>query len=436
MEKIKFTDYQSQYKSLINFSNNKFRLRHSWFSFVEGFSSEFVRNILGEQFFLPKSCLDIFGGVGTTALTCQQLNIDCHSIEVNPFIFDIAGTKLFLNYEIETIEKLQKELISFFKNNCRSNRKILDLESKTFFEEQNIERGKWILDKSVTNGILDILAFIEIINEKYSTEYGRLFLCTLATNLIDLSNVYRNGKALSFKQNWKEQKYSRKDVHNTFLKCLNQIILVDLKSESNIEYKVNNYDNFIYGDSREKIFDLPNDYFDIVITSPPYLNSRDYTDVYRLELWILGYINSFVDEQFLRKSSVTSHVQVYIPDVIPPDIPELNKFLNALEARVTSKEVKLWNENIIRMIKGYFVDMGQIIAELYKKVKRNGKVYINVSNSAYGGLQCFVDEILARIGEKNGFVIEEIRIARYISSSNQQNLDSKLRESVIVLSKR
>lgn len=87
------------------------------------------------------------------------------------------------------------------------------------------------------------------------------------------------------------------------------------------------------------------------------------------------------------------------------------------------------------MFKGYFNDMDILFKEFYNKLNNGGKAYINVSNSSYGNKVCEVDLILAKIAEKNGLEAEEIRIARNISSSSQQNIKSPIRESVIVLKK-
>lgn len=49
---------------------------------------------------------------------------------------------------------------------------------------------------------------------------------------------------------------------------------------------------------------------DLVITSPPYLNSRDYTDTYMLELKTLGFTDSAAEIRKLREKTLRSHVQI------------------------------------------------------------------------------------------------------------------------------
>ncbi|MGH1336084.1 MAG: hypothetical protein ACRBFS_08140 [Aureispira sp.] len=426
---IKIESYIDEYKDLVSFGSNKYQAFHRWYPFVEGYGSEFVRRIIGEQAIFPKRCLDPFGGVGTTILTCQELEIECHSVEPNPFLVEVAKTKLDRNYSSKKfkgiVNRIEKHLLT-----CTQAVELPNLESKTFFESE--ERKKWIFDREVAYAIVDILNYIN--KRKYNLkEHYHLLKLALASILLGVSNVYRNGKCLSYKRDWQKISITRKEVHQKFLSICKQVFLVDLVSKQNSKATTENRANFRHGDSRNELALYENDYFDIVITSPPYLNSRDYTDIYRLELWLLGHISMYKKEQGLRKSALTSHVQITLPETTYPDVEQLNEYIEYITN--PDNDVRLWNRNIPNMIKGYFQDMKGILEQLYLKLKKGGKVYLNVSNSAYGGKVCVVDEILAEIAKKEGFTVDEIRIARYIGSSAQQKLERKMRESVIVLTK-
>lgn len=424
-KKIKIIDYREEYSNLVSFNNNKNLSVHRWYPFVEGYSSEFVKRIIGEQKYIPNNCLEPFGGIGTTALTCQDLNIKCHSVEINPFFYDVTKAKLS-NYDSKKFEDDIMQFISYLKK-CKAIPKIPILESKTFFENES--REKWIFDLSVTHGIADILKRIKKLKNE-GNENQILFKIALANLLVPSSNVFRNGKCMSFRKNWKDKTITREQFHDNFIDFCRNVLLIDIRSRENMINTSFNSSTCYNGDSRKIIKDI-NEKFDLIITSPPYLNSRDYTDVYRLELWILGYIDKFVDERKLRKSALTSHVQIPLPETDYPHIEEIDLFLNHLG----KLNGNLWNKNIPNMFKGYFNDMDILIKEFYNKLNNGGKAYINVSNSSYGNKVCEVDLILAKIAEKNGLEVEEIRIARNISSSSQQNVKFPIRESVIVLKK-
>lgn len=422
---FKLVDYSEQYSNLVSFGSNKFQSTHRWYSFVEGYSSEFVRRILGEQERKITKCLEPFGGIGTTALTCQNYGIECYAIESNPFFYNAAKAKLY-PYSSTELDSLIAEF-KLYLDSCKSRIKLPQLESKTFFEDTNKE--KWIFHKNVSNAIGDILKMIENLKE-VDYQYAILFEIALANILLPFSNVYRNGKCLSYRKNWKENSYSRKDVHSKFLEICNTI-LIDVRTNERLTRSVDNFSTYFNADSRNKIKEFNNNDFDLLITSPPYLNSRDYTDVYRLELWILGYVKKFDKEREIRKSALTSHVQIKLPETNYPDINEIDEFLKHLKGLNGS----LWNTNIPNMIKGYFNDMEGVLGDIFDKLNDQGKAYINVSNSAYGKKICNVDLILAEIAQNLNFNVEEIRVARTINTSSQQKIDEPMRESLIVLSK-
>ncbi|MDP0920002.1 hypothetical protein Q6272_33745, partial [Klebsiella pneumoniae] len=50
----------------------------------------------------------------------------------------------------------------------------------------------------------------------------------------------------------------------------------------------------INGDSRTALQQVDQQ-ADLIVFSPPYPNSFDYTDIYNVELWVLGYIGSSAD---------------------------------------------------------------------------------------------------------------------------------------------
>jgi hypothetical protein len=69
-------------------------------------------------------------------------------------------------------------------------------------------------------------------------------------------------------------------------------------------------------------------------------------------------------------------------------------------------------------------------------MKQNGRVYFNVSNSAYFNVLIDTLEICASIAEQEGFKVIEIRDARKLKTSPQQKEKiDKLLEGVIVLEK-
>jgi hypothetical protein len=421
---ITFKNCTKKYNSEVHFRNNKDEPFYRWYPFVEGFSGNFVKSVIKELDYIPTLCLDTFTGSGTTPLACQESGIKCLSFEINPFLFDLTQAKLYRNYKAEflrnVIDKLEIDL-----DGCIETPTYPQLESQTLFEKDELDR--WIFSKEVAWGILDILKTIENISDPRGY-HKRLLKMALASKLLDISNVFRNGKCLSYKPNWESNGVSRKEVHKKFITFCREVILDDLILVNRGEQSVENYRLCRKGDARKLIKGLDNESVDLVITSPPYLNSRDYTDIYRLELWMLGYLRSYDEERRLRRSALRSHVQVKWPDEVYPKVADLTRIVNKIEKH----RGELWSEYIPEMIKGYFADMNTILSLLHGKMKRKSKVFMDLGNSCYFRTVIETDAIVSQIAEINGFYTDEIRIARYLTSSGQQN-SKRIRESIVVL---
>ena len=101
-----------------------------------------------------------------------------------------------------------------------------------------------------------------------------------------------------------------------------------------------------------------------------------------------------------------------------------------------AKSETMWNNSILDMVRLYFVDMQKIFEVIYRKLKVGGKIYFNVSNSAYFNVLINTLEICASIAENIGYKVIEIRKARNLKTSPQQKETiGELLEGVIVLEK-
>jgi len=410
----------------MQFDKNKSAFIHQWYPFVEGYSKDFINSILDEIDYEPILALDPFAGSGTTPVEMQDIGLECYSFEVSPFMHLLATVKLERAY---THEEFQDALITVGQilNGPRLPiRSLMPLpNAQTFQPKPHLK--KWVFDRTVMDGILDIKYAIKQLED---VKYRQLFKICLASILLDVSNTYRDGKSLKYKKNWQDKKTKRREVHSKFLSRLVDIIQPDIIELEKLEFDVNNKSRCIYGDVRQNLALLPDHSIDLVVTSPPYLNSRDYTDIYIAELWVLDLINNYDELRALRKRTLRSHVQVRHGEVETVDSAELESVLNKFEVSNNAH----WNKELIPMIKGYFFDMNTLFTLLKQKMIPGKKIFFNVANSAYYGIEIQVDEIVAEIALNNGFTVNEIRKARNLKPSSQQkDLIESLRETVIVI---
>lgn len=421
----KHVDYYKTYGRIMQFNKNKKELVHRWYPFVEGYSKEFIQSILEEMGKKDIVCLEPFSGSGTTALELQNNNIPCYSFEVNPLMYLIARVKLENTYQIDRIDYWYNHI-----KNTRNNVTVeLQTDFATLYEGEN--KKKWNYSTIVGTAIEKLKISIENIDEEI---YRDLFTVALASILLDVSNLYRNGKCLSYKKNWQNRNISEDDVYQRFNdKIVNEIRNDIQASVSKAEQ--NNKQLLFNEDSRAGIEEkLEDNTIDLVITSPPYLNSRDYTDTYMLELKTLGFTNTATAIRDLREKTLRSHVQIKWNDNTDINNLLLKDTIEQLEA--ASEDVEKWNSSIVDMVRLYFVDIQKIFHALYQKMKIKGRVYFNVSNSAYFNVLIDTLEICASIAESEGFKVLEIRDARKLKTSPQQQKKvDKLLEGVIVLEK-
>ena len=427
MKNYPLIDRTKKYDSIMVFDKNKNVLVHRWYPFVEGYSKEFIEDILQELPFKPKSALEPFCGSGTTPVELQNHGIICHSFEVNPFMHLLAKVKLDQTYDVAILTSYRDKVALALS---RTNSNIRDVEEIPFGDtivyKKNL--GKWNFHDEPLDGLLDIRHSIK--TEVDDVRYKNLFLIALASIILQVSNMFRNGKCLSYKKGWEQHRYSRADVHQLYLDRLDNIIIKDVGIIAAKRNSVSNANVCHYGDVLSNIYQVPDNTLDLIITSPPYLNSRDYTDIYMLELKVLQLVKSHEDLRKLRRSTLRSHVQVKYNKVDPIDNQRLKKCLSKMK----ESDANRWNPDILNMICGYFEDMQHLFIALSKKVQKGGVIYFNVANSAYFGVQVPVDYILGDIAEKCGFSVREIRKARNLKTSPQQSDQvGMLRESVLVI---
>ena len=176
------------------------------------------------------------------------------------------------------------------------------------------------------------------------------------------------------------------------------------------------------------------------VTSPPYLNSFDYTDIYRPHLFLGGFVKTAKDLRALRLRTLRSHVQVSWPDPVGLRLP---KQLESEIREVSSRAEALWDRRIPNMVRAYFEDMHTLLAVLTKRAYKRSILWLIVSTSAYAGVEIPVDVHIAEITQSMGWDTEAIILLRNLRASGHHwkryrkaNGDVEhLRESLIVLAK-
>ena len=129
------------------------------------------------------------------------------------------------------------------------------------------------------------------------------------------------------------------------------------------------------GDSRTCLWEPA--HCELAVFSPPYPNSFDYTDVYNIELWTLGYLTDSESNRTLRTSTFCSHVQIGRTFPPPPSGSiKLNRTLESL----TDRRDELWDNRIPEMVGSYFTDIMAVLDGIYRSLARKGSVWMVVGD--------------------------------------------------------
>ena len=175
------------------------------------------------------------------------------------------------------------------------------------------------------------------------------------------------------------------------------------------------------------------DRFSAVITSPPYPNRHDYTRVFGIEL-MFGFLN-WEQTRALRYQSIHSHPEAR------PRRPDFNDYSppNGLGSALSKMEAANLNAKILRMLRGYFIDMHLCLKECNRVVRPGGRIAFVVGNVQYCGCPLQVDELIAEIGAAIGLRTEAVVAVRFRGNSAQQMGRfgrRPSRESVVVFRKK
>lgn len=414
------------YYNIVNYSPDLEKPIQRWYRYKEGYSLELNEKIFKE--FSVKNgdvICDPFCGGGSTLLWSLLNNVKSIGFEVNPFSALLAKVKTRY-YSEEDIKELDKQ-----------TKKISSLIAK----EYQVRKPKLsFIDKVFDKEVLELLlAYREYIFSINNIKVKDLMFLGWLSILEELSNYRKAGNGLKRKRanNHYQTKLLGKKENARFLLNLKlKSMLNDMRhyyGKIKEKYEANVYDVTALEMGRY----LTNDSLKGVIFSPPYANCFDYTEIYKIELWMGEFVKEYSDLKELRKAALRSHLNATNGNGIKEEIsniPELNELLTALS------EKELWDKRIPVMLNGYFQDMSTVLDSTYKYLKAGGFCCIVVSNSAYGGMVIPTDLLISRIAESIGFKNLRIDVARYIITSSQQYKETQeqkryLRESIIYLQK-
>lgn len=368
---------------------------HRWFKYSAGFSAEWVRDVIRLQQKKRDTehlnVLDPFAGSGTALLEGEVCNAKTLGIESHPFITRVAKAKL--NWRVDRSEFRE------FANLVLSGAKSWDGEVaeppkliKKCFDEKTYERLASIReswrsrDDQSGESSLTWLAMISIIRD-----------CSTA-GTAQWQYVLPN-----------KTKKNVSDPYEAF-EAKVKIMLSDMAERQ--QWRHGPEAKMYEGDAR-KCDSIPEDWADLIVTSPPYANNYDYADATRLELTFLGEVERWADlQEAVRKYLVRScsqHIRTKQRDKTF-DLLE-KKILSPIQDEITPvveelaelREERSGRKDYHAMVAAYFTDMAESWHALREVAREGSTICFVVGDSAPYGVHVPVDEWLGKLAINAGF---------------------------------
>ena len=364
---------------------------HRWFRYSAGFSAEWVQQIIqAEQ---PSAILDPFSGSGTVNIAADQMGIPSFGYEAHPFVYRLALAKTCWTFSPESFLKegneLLKQSMRLEPNLSRAQNPLLSkCYSREVLEQLFRLRDAWIDIHAGVNSPLSKLMFLAV------------------------TAVLRQTSSAGTAQ-WQyvlpEKKKTK--VANPITAFSNQLAIMaeDMLAMQKVQDSSN---ACIVNEDARSLTGLAEGSIDLVITSPPYANNYDYADATRLEMTFWGEIESWGDlHNSVRQYLICSSAQHASKEKFTLDKVLSSDFIKCIHDDITIvcnelasiRETKGGKKHYHTMIAAYFSDMAQIIHGLRRVIKKQGKMYFVIGDSAPYGVYVPVDEWLGKIAMAEGF---------------------------------
>jgi len=424
-------------RQLVSFQANKEEPIYRWFKYKEGFSSGIVKYFLSKYALKPGKVLDPFAGAGTTLFAAQSLGWESFGIELLPVgIFVMEARQALHKIDPKELKITIRDLWQKINKieNATTHFNHISITRDAFPDETEIALNKFLtycntVKKKETQTILRFAAFSILEELSYTRKDGQYLRWDYRSKRDLSGKPFDKGKIHTF-----EEAMKHKLTQMLFdVSPQNDSLFGPIDGGENNQHKA----HIIEGTCLEELPKLEDNFFDFIVTSPPYCNRYDYTRTYALELVYLGCDNEKVKtlRQELLSCTVENKEKVdYLNQLYTSmgrsvafdkvlstyDSSDAMNELNSILGELNKLE-KLNNNNIPRMVKNYFLELCFVIYEMARVTKSGGYCVMVNDNVRYGGEEIPVDLILSEFAENFGFDILKIFVLpRGKGNSSQQ----------------
>jgi len=292
--------------------------------------------------------LDPFCGSGTTLVEGVLNGMDSVGIDLNPiaYIISRAKTNLYSEKEINSIRNFISEILQ------KPNDGLFEIVSDKPIEEVFIpdfpNRNHWFQE----NVSCELAILKNRIDKIENPNIKDLLYCAFSKIIVKVSNQDSEVRYTAKKKNHPDGV-----VFTSFVNTVSNYLQVLNANEHTIDAKAEVYN----GDSYEVLKKYSDNYFDFVITSPPYINTFDYYLYHKQRMFWLGY-----DHRPVRQKEIGNHHRIDTKnfEIAKAEyIDSMTRIMNELSrvAKPNSYFVMIIGDGIIE---GTTIDMSRVITEI------------------------------------------------------------------------
>lgn len=421
--RYRILDEREFFGTLVNFSTAKEEPYQRWVRYREGYSTKLVDELI-ERAHIDSNhhfIADPMVGSGSTLISAARNGFSAFGIDVNPYCRLIITTKLLrpIPSDLDMVQSFVASLNHDVSGSIDNQRLLAD-----YFPQDNLQ------------ALLSIERQILTLSDSTAKQ---ILLASWFFILESCSNRKKDGNGLATRQSPVVNVFDH--YINTVESVLSDYDKAPLPNKANCTVYTGSATSFAMYSSM--FSSSVGKELGAVIFSPPYANSFDYFESYKLEL-LFGNFFTWSDFKEAKKQLIRnyriSHREKYVS---PYELVEI--LCNEVELAIPKKEQMTGKHDgrtrlMPNMLRSYFSDMGDVLQQIFAAMPEDCHCYIVVDQSAYVGVIIPTDVVLADIAEKIGFTVESISVCRRATTSAQQlhmypYLRDSLRESIVALIK-
>jgi len=403
----------------IQFLKNSTELVHRWSPYVQGFSARFVQrtfDIYKDKYNSPV-IFDPFAGSGTVLVQAKLNNFESIGVELNPLLHFIAQTKV-------DSWKVNPDKLLFI---------AMHLEKKHTFQAPKFLKSEKHFKPAILKNLEIIKSGIDNFSPSNEEEkiIKNLMLVAFSAILIDNSNLKRTPCLGYTKNKVLDDDFPFKSFYHKIREMVSDLKIL----QSQYRYNLNCKSHVFLANS--KYFNHQKKY-DLVITSPPYMNGLDYVMNYKIEMGWLNFAENHkelkqVKDEMVVCDNVSKSLIKHFSDQRER---YTNDWIEDIKLRIQKNIERRGNyrrPDMPEIVHKYFDDMYIIMKNVSEAVGQKGRFILVVGDSLIADVYVPTDLLVARIGQELGFQIEKIEKARDRRSGQIRTY--KLRESIVTLLK-